>query len=129
MIDRLEKAGARIMIRTTAFGLYDGGTAGLLERVTDHLLRADKHLPRQRFWTVRAKQTIVATGAMERQVAFGNNDRPGIMNVSAGRAYLNRFAVLAGQNIVVTTNNDSAYATATELAKAGASEQWRYFAY
>ncbi|MFT6302860.1 MAG: heterotetrameric sarcosine oxidase alpha subunit [Granulosicoccus sp.] len=121
MIDRLEKAGARIMIRTTAFGLYDGGTAGLLERVTDHLLRADKHLPRQRFWTVRAKQTIVATGAMERQVAFGNNDRPGIMNVSAGRAYLNRFAVLAGQNIVVTTNNDSAYATATELAKAGAS--------
>lgn len=121
MIDKLKRAGVRIMRRTTAFGLYDGGTAGLLERVTDHLLHADKDLPRHRFWTVRAKQTIVATGAMERQVAFGNNDRPGVMNVSAGRAYLNRYAVLAGQKIVVTTNNDSAYAAACELARAGAS--------
>lgn len=121
MIERLEMAGARIMTRTTAFGLYDGGTAGLLERVTDHVLHADKHLPRQRFWTIRAKQTIVASGAMERQIAFGNNDRPGIMNVSAGRAYLNRFAVLAGKKIIVSTNNDSAYSTAAELACAGAS--------
>ena len=119
-INKLEKAGARIMTRTTAFGLYDYGTAGLLERVTDHMPRADKHLPRHRFWTVRAKQTILATGALERQVAFGNNDRPGVMNASAGRAYLNRFSVLAGQDIVVATNNDSAYATAAELASAGA---------
>ncbi len=119
-IKKLEKAGAGIMTRTTAFGLYDYGTAGLLERVTDHLPRADKHLPRHRFWTIRARQTILATGALERQVAFGNNDRPGVMNASAGRAYLNRFAVLAGQDIVVATNNDSAYATAAELANAGA---------
>ncbi len=120
MINKLEKAGARIMTRTTAFGLYDYGTAGLLERVTDHIARPDKHLPRHRFWTLRAKQTILATGALERQVAFGNNDRPGIMNASAGRTYLNRYAVLAGQDIVIATNNDSAYATAAELARAGA---------
>ncbi len=119
-INKLEKAGARIMTRTTAFGLYDYGAAGLLERVTDHLPRANKHLPRHRFWTVRAKQTILATGALERQIAFGNNDRPGVMSVSAGRAYLNRYAVLAGQDIVVATNNDSAYTTAAELANAGA---------
>ena len=122
LIKKLEKAGARIMTRTTAFGLYDSGTAGLLERVTDHLADADKHyLPRQRFWTVRTRQTILATGALERPIAFGNNDRPGVMNASAGRAYLNRYAVLAGQNIVVATNNDSAYATAAELARAGAN--------
>jgi len=120
LIKKLEKAGARTMTRTTAFGLYDYGTAGLLERVTDHMSRADKQLPRHRFWTVRAKQTILATGALERQFAFGNNDRPGVMNASAGRTYLNRYAVLAGQDIVVATNNDSAYATAAELSIAGA---------
>ncbi|MCP4430637.1 MAG: sarcosine oxidase subunit alpha family protein [Gammaproteobacteria bacterium] len=120
LIKQIEKAGARVMTRTTAFGLYDSGTAGLLERVTDHMHRPDRHLPRHRFWTIRAKQTILATGALERQVAFGNNDRPCVMNVSAGRAYLNRYAVLAGQDIVVATNNDSAYDTAAELAKAGA---------
>ncbi len=121
LIAKLEKAGARIMTRTTAFGLYDFGTAGLLERVTDHIASPDKHLPRHRFWTVRARQTILATGALERQVAFGNNDRPGVMNVAAGRSYLNRYAVLPGQDIVVATNNDSAYATAAELANAGAT--------
>ncbi len=121
LIAQLTAAGVTIMSRTTVFGLYDNGTAGLLERVTDHLLKAPSYLPRQRFWTVRAKHTIVASGAMERTIAFGNNDRPGIMNASAGGIYLNRYAVLAGQNIVVATNNDSAYSTACELADAGAN--------
>ena len=121
LVAEVEKAGAKIMTRTTVFGLYDYGTAGLLERVTDHMPNPDPHMPRQRFWTLRAKQTILATGAMERQVAFGNNDRPGVMTVSAGRAYLNRYGVLAGERIVVATNNDSAYLAAAELAGAGAT--------
>jgi len=119
-VAELEKAGVRIMTRTTVFGLYDDGTAGLLERVTDHLPNTPPYLPRQRFWTLRAKHTIVATGALERGVAFGNNDRPGVMNASAGRAYLNRYAVRIGERIVVATNNDSAYQTAAELSAAGA---------
>jgi len=120
LIAELEQAGVRIMTRTTVFGLYDNGTAGLLERVTDHLASAPAHMPRQRFWTLRARHTIVASGAMERGMAFGNNDRPGIMNVAAGRAYLNRYAVLAGQQVVIATNNDSAYSTAAEMSAAGA---------
>ncbi|MCP4188138.1 MAG: sarcosine oxidase subunit alpha family protein [Gammaproteobacteria bacterium] len=119
-VSKLEKAGVRIMTRTTAFGLYDNGVAGLLERVTDHLLSPDRHLPRHRFWTIRPRQTILACGALERTVAFGNNDRPGVMTAAAGRAYLNRYGVLPGQKIVVATNNDSAYVVAAELAEAGA---------
>lgn len=120
LIADAKKAGVRIMTRTTAFGLYDCGTAGLLERVTDHLTNPAAHQPRQRFWTVRASATILATGALERSVAFDNNDRPGVMTVNAARAYLNRYGVLPGQRIVVATNNDSAYATASDLAEAGA---------
>ena len=120
LIAEAQKAGVKIMTRSTAFGLYDYGVAGLLERVTDHLSSPDKHLPRQRFWTIRAKQTILATGAMERHVAFGNNDRPGVMTANAGRAYLNRYGVLPGERIVVATNNDSAYAVAADLARSGA---------
>ena len=121
LISSLQQAGVRIMTRTTAFGLYDHGTAGLLERVTDHLADKDEHLPRQRFWTVRAGCTILATGALERSFAFANNDRPGVMTVAAARTYLNRYGVLPGQRIVIATNNDSPYATATELACAGAT--------
>ena len=121
LVSAVKAAGVRLMNRTTAFGLYDHGVAGLLERVTDHLGAPNPHLPRQRLWTLRAQQTVLATGALERHVAFGNNDRPGVLSVSAGRAYLNRYAVLPGEKIVISTNNDSAYETAAELARAGAS--------
>ena len=120
-ITALEHAGVRSMTRTIAFGLYDHGTAGLLERVTDHLADPPTWLSRQRFWTLRAAHTVLATGAIERHLAFGNNDRPGVMTVAAARTYLNRFAVLPGERIVVATNNDSAYPAAAELANAGAS--------
>ncbi|MFD1159299.1 sarcosine oxidase subunit alpha family protein [Roseovarius aestuarii] len=120
LIAAAEKAGVQIMTRTTAFGLYDNGTAGLLERVSDHLPAPAAHQPRQRFWTVRAGATILATGALERSVAFGNNDRPGVMTVSAARTYLNRYGILPGERIVVATNNDSAHVTSDELAMAGA---------
>ena len=82
------------MTRTTAFGLYDCSVVGLLERITDHQSLPSEYDPRQRFWTVRAKHIILATGAFERPIAFGNNDRPGVMSVVAARAYLNRFAIL-----------------------------------
>ncbi|HCK76296.1 MAG TPA: sarcosine oxidase subunit alpha, partial [Gammaproteobacteria bacterium] len=119
-LHQMESAGVRIMPSTTAFGLYDGGVAGLLESVTDHLADPPSWLPRQRFWTLRTRSTILATGAIERHIAFGNNDRPGVMTANAGRAYLNRFAVQPGENIVVATNNDSAYAPAFDLASSGA---------
>ncbi len=120
LIAALESADVRIMTRTTAFGLYDCGTAGLLQRVSDHLAVKTEHCPRQRFWTVRAAATILATGALERTAAFENNDRPGVMTVNAARSYLNRFGILPGQNIVLSTNNDSTYEVAAELAGAGA---------
>ena len=123
LVAGLESQGVNVMLRTTAFGLYDYGTAGLVERVTDHQAEPDAYLPRQRFWTIRAKQTIIAAGAMERLVAFGNNDKPGVMSAAAGRSYTNRFGVLPGQQVIVTTNNDSAYQNAIDLAAAGAEVQ------
>lgn len=120
-LSALKASGVRLMTSTTAFGLYDNGVAGLLERVTDHLTDPPSWLPRQRFWTVRARATVIAAGALERHIAFGDNDRPGVMTVNAGRTYLNRFAIQAGEKIVIATNNDSAYTTASDLAGSGAS--------
>ncbi len=119
----LQKSDVRVLSRTTAFGLYDHGIAGLLERVTDHLPNTNVRdgLPRQRHWTVRCEQIILACGALERSFAFGHNDRPGILTASAARAYLHRYALLIGRSIVVSTTNDSAYQTAFDLSQKGAS--------
>jgi sarcosine oxidase subunit alpha len=62
---------------------------------------------------------VFATGAFERPLVFADNDRPGVMLASAVRTYLNRFGVAPAKRAVVVTNNDTAYATAFDLADAG----------
>ena len=42
-----------------------------------------------------------------------------MMTANAAKHYLNRYGVLSGQEIVISTNNDSVYSTANELTKAG----------
>ena len=73
----------------------------------------------QRGWKTRAKQVILATGAIERNLVFANNDRPGIMLASAVQRYVNEFAVVPGRRVVIFTNNSSAYALAHDLRACG----------
>ncbi|MDQ8700704.1 sarcosine oxidase subunit alpha family protein [Hyphomicrobium sp. LHD-15] len=110
----------RILRRTTAFGTYDGGTYGAVERVSDHLAVAAQGVPRQRLWRIVAKETVLASGATERPVVFGGNDRPGVMLAGAVRTYINRFGVLPGRRAVVFTNNDYGASTVAALKRAGA---------
>ncbi|HEV7249092.1 MAG TPA: sarcosine oxidase subunit alpha [Shinella sp.] len=108
-----------VLTRTTAFGYYNHNFVALVERVTDHLARPDKKLPRERMWQVRAKRVILATGSIERHMVFANNDRPGIMLASAARTYLNHFGVAVGRKVGVYTASDSAYEAAFDLKRAG----------
>ncbi|WP_455270135.1 sarcosine oxidase subunit alpha [Rhizobium herbae] len=108
-----------VLPRTTAFGYYAQNFVGLNERVTEHLAKPDKKLPRERLWQVRAKRVIIATGAIERHMVFANNDRPGIMLASAARTFLNHFGVAVGKKVGVYTANDSAYEAAFDLKRAG----------
>ncbi|UWQ73689.1 sarcosine oxidase subunit alpha family protein [Leisingera sp. M658] len=113
----------RLMTRTAVTGAYDQGTYGALERVSHHLPRRHSlkgsHLPRECFWRIAAKHAVLAAGAIERPVAFRNNDRPGIMMAGAVRAYLNRWGVAPGERVTVFANNDQAHRTARDLAEAG----------
>jgi sarcosine oxidase subunit alpha len=109
-----------LLPRTTAFGHYHHGFVSMLERVTDHLgPTSPDRRPRQRQWRVRARQVVLATGALERPLVFCHNDRPGVMTASAVSAYVNRWGVTPGRRAVVFTNNDSAYQTALDLADSG----------
>src|SRR5579885_2279534 len=111
----------RLLPRTTAFGYYDHNYLTLMERVSDHLPVPPPQLPRQRLWRVRAKQVVLATGAIERPLVFADNDRPGIMMASAALAYVRRYGVLPGRRAVLLTSNDDAYRAGLELAEAGAT--------
>ncbi|SDD70442.1 sarcosine oxidase subunit alpha family protein [Rhodospira trueperi] len=113
----------RLLPRTTVVGYYDTNYLVALERVTDHLGLgpAAPGRPRQRLWHIRAKRVVLATGAHERPLVFGDNDRPGIMLAGAAQTYLRRWAVLPGRDVVLFTNNDRAYEAALDLHAAGAT--------
>jgi sarcosine oxidase subunit alpha len=108
-----------LLARAGVFGYYDHNLLGVLERIADHRLVPEAHEPRQRLWRVRARQVVLATGAIERPLVFADNDRPGIMLASAARTYVNRYAVRPGTRAVVFTNNDSGWAAARDLAAGG----------
>ena len=113
---------ATLLPRTTVAAYFDHNFLTACERVTDHLgPQQASGVPRQRFWKIRAKQVILAQGAIERPMVFADNDRPGVMLANALRTYINRYGVLPGREIVVFTNNDSAYATALDAHAAGAT--------
>jgi heterotetrameric sarcosine oxidase alpha subunit len=105
-------AEVTLLPRTAAFGYYDHNLVALVEEVAEGA-------PRQRLWTVRAREVVLATGALERPPVFGGNDLPGVMLAGAVRAYVNRYAVAPGSRAVVFTTNDDAYRTALDLAAAG----------
>ncbi len=108
-----------ILTRTSLFGAYDGNSFGAVERVSDHLPIAADGQPRQRYWKIVAAQAIFATGATERPIAFGGNDRPGVMMASAIQTYVNRYAVAPGKRVAIFTVCDTGYDVAADLAAAG----------
>jgi sarcosine oxidase subunit alpha len=108
-----------LLPRAQAFGCYADNFVGLVERVTDHLAAPDPDFPRERLWQVRAKQVVIAAGAIERPLVFADNDRPGVMLADAVRVYLARYGVRAGTDAAVFTAHDSAYRAALEMQAAG----------
>ncbi|MBX2830007.1 MAG: sarcosine oxidase subunit alpha family protein [Rhodospirillales bacterium] len=110
-----------IKTRTTIFGAYDDQVFGAVERVQKHLpesaINPDRAM--ERLWRIVAKHTILATGAEERPIVFGGNDRPGVMMAGAMRTYLNAFGVAPGKRVALFANNNQAYQTAIDLEARG----------
>ena len=109
----------RLLPRTTILGALDHGIYSAVERVSDHLATPQPGKPRQILWRIYSRRAILATGAIERPIAFENNDRPGILLAGAIRTFANRWAVTPGSRVAIFTNNDDGLRTATDLAAKG----------
>ncbi len=106
-----------LLTRATVTGYFDHNVLLVSQKL--HEQHGPARGPRERLWTVRAKEVILASGSIEQPLLFANNDRPGIMLSSAVSHYANRYAVAVGRHVVLATNNDSAYQTALDLTRAG----------
>jgi sarcosine oxidase subunit alpha len=117
--ERIRAAGGIILTRTTASGYWEHDLVTLTQRLSEPGQIPTQGVA-QRLWHVRAGQVILATGSIERPMAFAHNDRPGVMLSQAVRSYVHRFGVVPGKRVVIATNNDDAYKSAQALKDAGA---------
>lgn len=109
-----------LLPRSTVNGYHDHNFLTIHQRCTDHEVdRAPTNQVRQRMHRVRAKWVILATGAHERPLVYANNDVPGCMVASAVSAYINRYAVVPGKELVLMTTNDYGYQAALDWVDAG----------
>ncbi len=109
-----------LLPRSTVNGYHDHNFVTIHQRCTDHEAdRAPTNQVRQRMHRVRAKWVILATGAHERPLVYANNDVPGCMVAGAVSAYINRYAVVPGKELVLMTTNDYGYQAALDWADAG----------
>jgi sarcosine oxidase subunit alpha len=105
-----ESLNVTVMTSSTVSAYYDHNVLTITDRSTAGV---------KRFWKVRVKEVLLATGAIEQPLVFENNDRPGIMLAGAALEYVNRYAVKPADVMVVATNNDTAYPVAFALHDRG----------
>ncbi len=110
--------GGRCLTRTAVIGAYGHGVYAALQTLTPAESARCGGL-RERLRVIRARTTILATGAIERLIAFPGNDVPGVMLAGAAHRYLRRYGVAAGRRPVFFLNSDEAYEAVCAYAAAG----------
>ncbi|ATJ81792.1 sarcosine oxidase subunit alpha family protein [Halomonas beimenensis] len=113
-----------LLPRTTANGYHDHHFVTLHERRTEHLadtapVKDGRRQARSRMHRVRAGRVVLATGAHERPLVYGNNDVPGNLLAGAVSTYIRRYGVVPGRKLVLSTSNDHAYRAALDWVEAG----------
>ncbi len=114
-----QRDNVTLLTGTMASAWFDHRLVIACQMVSDRRIPEEGEGPRQRLWKIHARETILASGALEQPLVFANNDRPGIMLASAVQQYCNRYAVAPGKRMAIATNNDSAYGVAGALGNAG----------
>ncbi len=105
----------QLMANATVAGCYDQNLVTIHDRSAAY--RRDG--PVETFWKVRAGRIVLATGAIEQPMLFGNNDLPGILLSGAIGRYSGRYAVNCGRRLAGVTNNDFGWRSLLAVHDAG----------
>ena len=113
------KTNIKIIKSTTLFAYMHYNYLLAIQTINPNVDLKTKNKTRQIIWKIRAKKVILATGSIERPLTFDNNDRPGVMLANSASKFLNYYGIKIAKEIVVFTNNDSAYQTAIDFHNKG----------
>ncbi len=105
----------RLMANATVAGCYDHNVFTIHDRGA--AWRGESAV--ESFWKVRAGNVVLAAGAFEQPMLFGNNDLPGVMLAGAVHKYATRFGVDCGRRVAGVLNNDAGWRSLLAVHDAG----------
>ncbi len=112
----LEAAGARVFMQTALVHAAEDGMIahGLCEGSSP-----PEGTPQPRVLHLHPRHTLLATGAIERPIAFVDNDLPGVMLLGAAESFAARHGVAVARRAVIFGSHDRLYAAARRLRERG----------
>ena len=106
LLDKLHAMpNVRIIVSATVLSVYEDGV--VTAEIGD---RYEKILPRA---------IVVATGASEKNLAFPNNDLPGVYGAGAVQTLMNQYGTLPGNNVVMIGAGNIGLIVSYQLMQAG----------
>lgn len=109
LLDELEscKENVGVHINTTVTGYYPEDQVFLAMKGEEELFQ------------IKAKKTVVATGAQERLVPFFNNDLPGVYGAGAVQTLMNVYGVVPGKRVLMVGAGNIGLIVSYQLLQAG----------
>ncbi len=97
-------SNVRFLLETTAIGVFKEGVL---------LASSDK------LFLAKPRSVVVATGATENFLVFGNNDLPGVMGAGGAQTLMNLHGVKPGEDILVVGSGNVGLIVSYQLLQAG----------
>jgi sarcosine oxidase subunit alpha len=105
LIDELDNTDLEVFLNATVVGLYKDNVITVYQD--------------NKYFKVKAKAIIIATGASEKFLAFENNDLPGIYGAGAVQTLMNIHGVLPGKEVVMVGSGNIGLIVSYQLIQAG----------
>ena len=108
LLKKLAEYGERIelMLNATAVGFYEDNVVTVLK-------------DEKKYFKIRAKAVVCATGAFEKSLAFPNNDLPGIYGAGAVQTLMNVYGVRPGNRVLMVGAGNIGVIVSYQLLQAG----------
>lgn len=109
LLDEISSLGDRVKIccNTTVTGYYpEDGVYTAMEG-------------EEKYYRIRAKKTVIATGAQEKILPFTNNDLPGVYGAGAVQTLMNLYGVVPGKKVLMVGAGNIGLIVSYQLRQAG----------
>ena len=109
LLDEIKELGDKVDIRLNSMvtGYYP-------EESTYTIMQGE-----DKYYRVKAKKAVIATGAQERMIPFTNNDLPGVYGAGAVQTLMNVYGVVPGKKVIMVGAGNIGLIVSYQLAQAG----------